>query len=252
MANWKRNSPGIILNSANIHCIAYLKVGGEREAKTAQSTYWSCHDTIRTQMLNWSEKSGLVMARFWGGTRPKCNVPEFSCGKTVATIRFWFQPVAVRTPVDLVVGQADVAQSRVDSRGVIMVIDRIRNNISRSSSVFWLLTVDCWLHSLFICGILPYLYSCLRGPVHPFFNTITTLLMIALSRSRHAPSDNMPCIPVGYCVHGDEVVNQYCSDNNQAIVRMISCLTKCQIDLELRQLEMRLVSVVRKSANLGR
>ena len=38
----------------NISRIANLKAGGEW-VSTAQSTYWSCHDTIRTQLLNWSE-----------------------------------------------------------------------------------------------------------------------------------------------------------------------------------------------------
>ena len=32
-----------------------LNAGGERACKTAHSMYWSCHNTIRTQILNWSQ-----------------------------------------------------------------------------------------------------------------------------------------------------------------------------------------------------
>ena len=41
-------------DSVNIGLIANLNSWGGRAANTAQSTYWSCHNTIRTQMLNWS------------------------------------------------------------------------------------------------------------------------------------------------------------------------------------------------------
>jgi len=41
-------------DSRNIGRIANVKLGCERAAKTAQSTYWSCHNTIRTQILNCS------------------------------------------------------------------------------------------------------------------------------------------------------------------------------------------------------
>jgi len=58
---------------------------------------------------------------------------------------------------------------------------------------------------LLIAGTMSSLYSCLRGFVHPYFDTMTAKLMIALSlsphESNHAPGDNMLCIPVGYRVH---------------------------------------------------
>ena len=53
------------------------------------------------------------------------------------------------------------------------------------------------------------------------------MLMIELSWSRHAPSDNMPRIPVGYRVHAAEVLKRYAPDKNQAIQCMISCQTMC-------------------------
>jgi len=39
-------------DSTNTCRIANLKAGGEGATKTAQSTYCSCCDTIRTQILN--------------------------------------------------------------------------------------------------------------------------------------------------------------------------------------------------------
>ena len=39
----------------NISWIANAKVGGKRAAKSAQSTYWLCYDTIRTWILNWCQ-----------------------------------------------------------------------------------------------------------------------------------------------------------------------------------------------------
>jgi len=41
-------------HSTKISRIAKLKVGRKRVPETSQSTYWSCYDTIRTQILNWS------------------------------------------------------------------------------------------------------------------------------------------------------------------------------------------------------
>ena len=57
-----RNSRVFDSNTTNIDQIANLKAGGGRAAKTAQSAYTSCRDTIRTQILNWSETSGLAKA----------------------------------------------------------------------------------------------------------------------------------------------------------------------------------------------
>jgi len=42
-------------NSMNIGLIANLKAGGERAHKTAHFAYWSCHNTIRTQIHNWGQ-----------------------------------------------------------------------------------------------------------------------------------------------------------------------------------------------------
>jgi len=44
-------------DSTSIGWIANRKAGGETAANTAQSTYWSYHDTIRTQQLNLSQSS---------------------------------------------------------------------------------------------------------------------------------------------------------------------------------------------------
>jgi len=76
------------------------------------------------------------------------------------------------------------------------------------ADVFGVLIVDCGLLLelvLLIAGTMSSLYSRLQRLVHPFFDAMTTLLMIALSRSRHAtkhaPGDKVPCIPIGYRVH---------------------------------------------------
>jgi len=83
---------------------------------------------------------------------------------------------------------------------------------------------------------MPSSYSRLRGFVCPYFDATTIMLMIALSRSRLAPSDKMPCIPVGYSVHAAEVSKGFTPDKNQAIQCMILCQTMCQMKLELRHL----------------
>jgi len=48
----------------NIGQIANLDAGDGSAANTAQSAYTSCHDTIRTQILNWSKSTGLAKAWF--------------------------------------------------------------------------------------------------------------------------------------------------------------------------------------------
>ena len=63
-------------DSTNIGRIAILNAGGERAAKTAQSTYRSCHDWIKTQKLNWSQRTAKVVGTvIWNHgpvpTRPK-------------------------------------------------------------------------------------------------------------------------------------------------------------------------------------
>jgi len=50
---------------------------------------------------------------------------------------------------------------------------------------------------------------------------MTTMLMIALLRSRHAPVDNTPHLPVGYRAHAAEVLKHYTPDKNQAIQCMV-------------------------------
>jgi len=42
-------------HSTNISRIANLNAGGETAAKAEQFTYWPCHDTIKTQLLNLSQ-----------------------------------------------------------------------------------------------------------------------------------------------------------------------------------------------------
>ena len=49
----------------NIGPIVNVRAWGERGAKTTQSTYRSCHDTIRTQILNWSQNCRLRKPGFW-------------------------------------------------------------------------------------------------------------------------------------------------------------------------------------------
>jgi hypothetical protein len=106
------------------------------------------------------------------------------------------------------------------------------------------LIIDCRLLLelvLLIARAMPSLYRCLRGSIHPYFDAMTPMLMIAFSQSHSVPSDNMPCMPVGYHVHTGEVLKYCAPDNNQTIHRMISCQTLCQIELELRYLAMYLL-----------
>jgi hypothetical protein len=98
---------------------------------------------------------------------------------------------------------------------------------------------------------MPSLYTCLEGLLPRYFDTITTMLMIALLRSHHAPDDNTPRIPVGYRAHATEVLKHYPPDNNQAIQCTVSCQTMCQMKLELGHLAM-LETVVGTSTDLGR
>jgi len=98
---------------------------------------------------------------------------------------------------------------------------------------------------------MPSLYSCLRGFVRPFFDTMTTLLMIVLSRSCHVPGDKAPPIPVGYCALAAEVLKRYAPNKNEAIQYTVSCQTTCQMKLELNYLAI-LEPAVGTSADLGR
>jgi len=75
--DFRWNSRVFNSDSTNIGRIANPKAGGERAAKTAQSANSSCHDTIRTQILNWSKTSRLALTRFWGWNWPKCQQSGF-------------------------------------------------------------------------------------------------------------------------------------------------------------------------------
>ena len=59
--------------------IANFNAGGERGAKADQFTYWLWHDTIKTQILNWSEKGRNHMiasvVRFQPGQIPAVLCP---------------------------------------------------------------------------------------------------------------------------------------------------------------------------------
>jgi hypothetical protein len=111
--------------------------------------------------------------------------------------------------------------------------------------VFGVLTVDSGLLLILLSSSL---YSRLRGTVNTYFDGITTMLMRALSRCRHAPGDTTPCILVSYRGHATEVLKRYAPDKNQAIQCMVSCQAMCQMKLELRHLII-LKPVVGTSAN---
>jgi len=55
-ANFAENLLFFHSHSTNISRIANRIMGGERAARTAQSIYWSCHDTMRTQIHNWRQR----------------------------------------------------------------------------------------------------------------------------------------------------------------------------------------------------
>ena len=58
------NSPVFDRNSTNIVQIANLTTGGEWAAKTSQSTFSSCHNTIRIEILNCGQSCDIEMAGF--------------------------------------------------------------------------------------------------------------------------------------------------------------------------------------------
>jgi len=84
---------GIFQSDAmNSDWIANWRMGGERASKTASFTYISYCDTIRTQILNWSQS--CEFATMWN--RPKyCGFGAdrfFDGVKPVATVPVRFQP----------------------------------------------------------------------------------------------------------------------------------------------------------------
>jgi len=78
MAEFQRNWRVSDRDSTDTCQIADLKAGGERATKTAQSTYWSCCDMIRTQILNWSKKCWLLRSGFWVETCCNSSVPGWN------------------------------------------------------------------------------------------------------------------------------------------------------------------------------
>jgi len=63
----------------NIGQITNLKAGGERAHETAQFTYWPYHNTIITQILNWSQRCRNrifgTAGRFQPGQKPTVLCP---------------------------------------------------------------------------------------------------------------------------------------------------------------------------------
>jgi len=88
-ANFSQNMALCHSNSTTIGQIANPTVGDERAAKTPQSTCWSCHDTIRTQIHHWRQscrngntkpESGFNLAKeqwvyVWSGEQPSAIYP---------------------------------------------------------------------------------------------------------------------------------------------------------------------------------
>jgi len=78
MAELKRNWRVFNHNSMNTCRIAISKAGGQSGTKTTQSTYWSCCDMIRTEILNWSKKCWLLRSGFCVETRWNSSVPGWN------------------------------------------------------------------------------------------------------------------------------------------------------------------------------
>ena len=91
-ANSKGNLRVFNSNSRNIGPIANLTAGGERAVKSAQSTYWSCHSTIRTQIRNCSQNCELEMPGFGVKTGPFPTVRVFRVVRPIATVQFRVEP----------------------------------------------------------------------------------------------------------------------------------------------------------------
>jgi len=72
------NWPLFHSHSTNISRIANLNPGGERAHRTAQSAYSSCHDMIRTQILNWRQscrnRNMELQSRFNPAKKPRVYV----------------------------------------------------------------------------------------------------------------------------------------------------------------------------------
>jgi len=83
-ANFADIQPVFHSHSTNISRIANLKAGGARVTNAAQFTYWSCHDTIRTQILNWSQSCRNRKMKPRSGSNPSPN-PVGTPGPRVTT-----------------------------------------------------------------------------------------------------------------------------------------------------------------------
>jgi len=112
---------------------------------------------------------------------------------------------------------------------------------------------DCRLlpEFLLIVGTSPSLYSCLRGSVRPYFDTMTTSILIAFSRPRlRMRPVRSATLPNWLSCSCNVVSKHYAPDKNQAIHRMISCHTVPQnLNLNLDILLPVIVTVVGTSAN---
>jgi len=125
-------------------------------------------------------------------------------------------------------------------------IDRILNNILRSSLVF--LTVDSGLLLeliLLIARVMWCLYLLLWGLVHPYYEAMTPTIMIALSQLHHTISVLAWWLsathPSTWSCSCNVVSKHHSANNNEAINRMISCQTMSRIELELRHHEIHLL-----------
>jgi hypothetical protein len=80
--NFTGNSPVLDTDSTIIGWITNPMVGGQRADNTAQSTYWSYYDTIRTQIHYWSQTGKVEMLELCWYNRPNCDGPGFWYSKT--------------------------------------------------------------------------------------------------------------------------------------------------------------------------
>jgi len=64
-------------DSTNIDQIANWRMGGQRASKTASFTHISYCDTIKTQILNWSQSSEFVKLRLCCMINPAKNPPVY-------------------------------------------------------------------------------------------------------------------------------------------------------------------------------
>jgi len=87
MAEFERDWRVFDRDSTNTCQIANPTAGVETATKTAQSTYWSCCHTIRTQILNCSKKCRLSGSRFCVETSCNGLVPGWNQTRNRPRIR---------------------------------------------------------------------------------------------------------------------------------------------------------------------